>query len=882
MAWYDKLRNVFRRERTARGITDEIAFHLAERADALRREGMSDAEAQREARRRFGPRDLQRERTHDADVFVWLESWLGDVRFAFRALARRPGFVAAAVLTLALGVGANSAIFSVVRRVVFGELPYREADRLVAVASSDGEDPFGVSELEQARYRELPGVFAGVGAWSLGWTNLTGGGEAERLPTAFIDAGTLPTLGVAPALGRAFTAEEDLPGAGRVAILSHGLWLRRFGADSGVLGRTVQANGNLVQVIGVMSEEFRLPSDYAGTPSALLRPLAIGEADPRNFHYLSVVGRLADGVTVVAARGRMRVVSRTLREEISTLPERFEVQLVPLREDLFGSVSATLLVLQGAVALVLLIACLNVANLLLVRTEGRGHELAVRQALGASRGRLVRQLCTEAAVLGVGGGLAGLALALGLVRVVRLLNPPGVPRIDEVTVDFGVAAFAGLVALGAGLLAGLAPIFRLGGRDGQSTLRQEGRGATLGVLRHRLQRSLVIAEIAIGFMLAIGAGLLGRSYQRMSGVDLGFRADRVVSMQITLPSAQYRDKESARAFYRALAQEARALPGVQGFGGTNQLPLASTQGDWGIRIEGREEERLPGGRRPWADWSVVTEGYFEAIGFALVRGRFYTEADGEGSLPVVVINQTAAQRYWPGQDALGARFKMSADIDTVYRTVIGIVRDVRHSDVASTDRPQMYLPHSQFPATAGFPVGSLSLVARAGIDPAGVATSIERLARAKEPNAPVSNVRGMNRVVSAALSVGRFTALLFGAFGVLGLCLVAVGVYGVVAYAVAERTRELGIRAALGALPGGLALLVLRQSLAIAAGGIALGLAGAWIGSALLEGMLFGVAPRDPMVFAAIALLLLGVALAASFLPARQATRADPMTALRG
>jgi putative ABC transport system permease protein len=881
MALHKRLLNVFRRNRVAREIEQEMAFHIAERVDDLMAQGMSPQEARREARRRFGNPGVQRERTRDIDIVVWLDSVLADARFALRSLVKRPGFAAAAVTTLALGIGANGAIFSVVSGVILGDLPYRDADRLVVVYGSDTEGRFGISERERERYAREGQVFRSVGAFESGWATLTGDAEAERVRTGFIDADLLATLGASPALGRGFTEDEDRPGADGVAILSHGLWQRRFAGDSAVIGRTIIASANPVTVVGVMPEDFRLPTAYRGIRSALYLPLAIGEPDPRNLHYLSLVARMADGTRLADARSYMRGLSRDLREEITTLPETFQAELVPLREDLFGSVSSTLLVLQGSVALVLLIACLNVANLLLARSEGKMHEIMMRTALGASRVRIGRQLLTESLLLGLGGGAAGLALAVGLVRAVRLLNPPGVPRIDEIAVDPGVIGFTAAIAVGASLLTGLAPIVRLGRGDEQVTLRQEGRGRTPGVNRHRLQRSLVVAEIAIGLMLAIGAGLLGRSYGRMAGVDLGFRADRVVTMQLTLPLARYGDAVSARAFYSQLAERARALPGVQAFGGTNQLPLASDPGDWGIRIEGREEERLPSGRRPWADWSVVTDGYLEAMGLELLRGRGFSRADNERSLPVVVINETAARNYWPDGDALGARFKMSADIDTVYRTIIGIVRDVRHDDIGSTDRPQMYLPHSQFPATANFPVGSLTLAARTQSDPLAITGAMRQLVRDLDVDVPVSNVRTMDTVISAAMSVGRFNALLFAAFGMLGLALVAVGVYGVLGYTVAERTRELGIRAALGARPRQLSTMVVGQGVRVALVGVVAGLGATWLATRLLEGLLFGVDAHDPVVFGAMALVLITVAAAASYFPARQATAVDPMLALR-
>ena len=810
-----------------------------------------------------------------------MDSLLQDIRHGLRGLVTHPGFTAATVLTLALGIGANSAIFSVVNGVLLRALPYRDADRLVTLTGGDVDGTFGVSDLERVAYRDQPGIFERFGTYTSGSVNLTGAGNAERLAAAFMDADLLPLLGVSPLIGRNFTPEEDTRDRADVALLSHQLWQRRFAGSDAVLGQGLTIDGRAVTVIGVMPPDFRLPTDFTGVRNNIYFPLASpATPDPRNFHYMQAAGRLADGTTVEGARAQLALVSARLREEIGTLPPTFQARIVPIRDDVLGDVRPALLILLSAVGLVLLIASVNVANLLLARSEERMLEMSVRAALGAGRGRLLRQLFTESWILALIAGALGLGIASVALDVLVSLSPPNLPRVDEIGLDPRVLAFTAGVSLVAGLLFGAAPALGVGDAELQSALRAGGRGGTGGGRRH-LRSLLVVGEMALAVMLAVGGGLLVRSFIALQAVDSGMDTERVLTMNLALPSARYGDKVAARAFYRDLLDRLRALPGVEAVGATRNLPMSSNTGDWGIRVEGREEERLPSGRRLWGDWFVVTTDYFTAMGIALADGRLFAAADDAEAPPVVLINEELARRYFPDGDPLGQRFRMSADIDEIYRTIVGVVGDVKQRGLDAETRPEFYLPHAQFPATQTFPVGAMTLVAKTAGDPLTLAAAFRGEARQLDPDVPVAGVRSMAQVVERSTSVRRLNVMLFGAFGLIGLLLVAVGVYGVMAYTVAQRTRELGVRMALGAGPAQVMRLVIGEGMVLSLAGVGIGIAGALALSRVLAGMLFGVGTHDPMTFVAIPIILTVVALAACYLPARRATRVDPMVALR-
>ncbi len=803
-----------------------------------------------------------------------------DLRFALRMLVKYPGFSIAAIVTLGLGIGANSAIFSVVDAVMFNGLPYDNPEQVVTVYGTDLEDRFGVSEMERLRYIDETDVFASVAAYATGAMTITGQGDADLLPAAFVNANLFSTLGRAPLRGRTFSPEEDAPGPSAVVVVSYGLWQQLGGIDD-VVGSNIVVNGRARTVIGVLPQDFRLPTDYQQSTASIYFPLGLNPSpDPRNLHYLNVAARLADGVGPAQAQTAMVTVSERLREEIGTLPPTFIAAVVPMQQELFGDVSQTLVVLLVAVGLVLLIACVNVASLLLARGEARARELAIRTALGAGRKRLVRQLLTESVVLGAIGGGLGLLLAMWAVQALVSLNPPGLPRIDEVLVDGRVIAFTFGVALLTSVLFGLAPAFQSAHVDEQG-LREGSVRTTAGRQGLRLRRALVVTEVAVGLMLTIGAGLLIRSFAELQSVGPGFASERVMTMRSWLPGSRYPDKPAVRDFYREALTKIRALPGVTNAGAISQLPMASTPGDWGVRLEGREEERLASGRRPWADWIVVTDGYFETMGIALRQGRFTDATDRETSIPTAVINETMAARYWPDGSALGSRFKLSSNIDTLYRTVVGIVADVKHNGLDSQTRPQMFLPHGQFPATASFTMSTMSLALVTTGDPEAITGAVRQALRSIDPDIPIAQVATMENVVKGSTSMRRLNVWLFSGFGMLALVLVTVGVYGVMAYSVTQRSREIGIRMALGASPQTVRGEIVRQGVTLTAFGIGAGLVGALALSHLLSGLLFGIGARDPITFIVIPLLLAAIGTLACYVPARHATTVDPATTLR-
>ena len=612
----------------------------------------------------------------------------------------------------------------------------------------------------------------------------------------------------------------------------------------------------------------------------MIVPLAFaGEPDPRNIHYLRAVARFPEGVTTERADEQLAALSARLVEEIETLPPGFQADAVPLTDEILGGVRPALVTLMAAVGFVLLIASVNVANLFLARSGARQAELRVRAALGAGRARLMGPVLAESALLALVGGGGGLVLASVATRFLTVADTTILPRLGDVGVDVTVALFAAGIAIVTALLFGLAPALRAARPDhvaGSGGLRLTG-----GVDRHRLRGALVVGELALALMLASGAGLLMKSFLRLSAVEPGFDPDRVLTMELTLPEARYQEQSASRLFYRELLERVRALPGVTSAGAVSHLPLASNTGDWGVRIEGREEERLASGRRPWAQRIVTTEGYFDTLGNPLVDGRLVNDSDDAEAPPVVVINETMARRYFPDGAPIGKRFKLSSDIDTVYRTIVGVVSDTRHDGLDAEVRPEMYLPHSQFPATADFVVGTMTLVVRSSADPFALTPLIRSEVAALDPDVPVSRVASMEDVVSASTSVERLNVALFAFFGALALALVAVGVYGVIASLVSERMREVGIRMALGAHPRDVLVSVLGRGLALAGVGIAIGLVGTYGLGRAIEGMLFGVSWYDPATLVLIPVVVLIVALGACYFPARRATRVDPVEVLR-
>ncbi|HEV2131108.1 MAG TPA: ABC transporter permease, partial [Longimicrobiaceae bacterium] len=789
-----------------------------------------------------------------------MDNLLQDLRYAVRTLRKTPGFTLVAVLTLALGIGANTAIFSVVSSVLLRPLPYADADRVVMVWNSlSTSERAGLSEPELMDYRETIRSFEQVAAYRPTDVNLTGDAEPERLPAARVTANLFPALGSGALIGRTITAEEDLPDRDDVAVLSYGLWQRRFGGDPGVVGSTVQVNGRTRTVVGVMPRDFKLPIDFqSDQASEIWLPLALNpdSLGGRGRHYLQGVARLRPGATPAQATAELRVLTQRWVAEGVVKDDQFTAAAVPVREEVVGSIRPALLILFGAVGFVLLIACANVANLLLARADERRKEIAVRTALGAGRGRIVSQLLTESLVLAALGGALGLLVAWLGVGALVSLAPASIPLLETATLDARVLAFTAAIALATGVLFGAVPALQAARRDLVAPLKEGGRGATSGRSRQRVRRSLVVAEVALSVVLVIGAGLLVRSFWELRQIELGFDPDNVLTLQLSLPQADYSDAPAMIGFYRQLIERVEALPAVRSAGATGLLPLAQSVGDWGIDIEGRirdQENRFHGYLQ------IVTPGYLETMRLPLVNGRLIEHADREDALPAVVINQTMAERYWPGEEAVGKRIRIRTPDEGPWFTVVGVVGNIRHNAVVEEPRNDMYFPHAQLPLALGGTVAAMTLVVRSASDPLAVAGPVRETIRSLDPNLPIANLRSMDRVVGEAFAEPRFTMVLLAVFAAIALVLGAVGIYGVIAYAVGRRTHEIGIRMALGAGAGSILRMVVGQGVVLVGLGVALGLLAAYGATRVLSSLLYGVTATDLATFVAVPLLLLSV-----------------------
>ena len=816
-----------------------------------------------------------------------MEILIQDIRYALRGMRRAPGFTAAAILTLALGMGATTAIFSVIRAVLLSPLPYAEPERRVAVWSKwVGFDKTWLADGELMDYRHLVPSFESVAAWDAGEANLTGGeGEAARVGTAAITANTFSTLGARPQIGRGFTDDEDRPGGAPVAVLGYGLWQNRYGGDPDVLDKVIELDGVARRVVGVMPRGFALPTDYtvnAAEPSQVWIPLQI---DPKEIshgnHGLYGAAALVRGATAERATAELRTLAANLTRQ-GTYPAEmhFEPFAVPVEKEIRGGARRALVLVFGAVLFLLLMACANVANLLLARAEGRQREISVRAAIGAGKARLARQLMTESLVLAIAGGLLGLVFAWAGVRIIASHGSAGLPALAPLGIEPRMMLFAAALSILTTFLFGLAPALQMLRLNLTESLRESAANTSAGVRRAGLRGILAAAQMALAVLLLLGAGLMLRSLDALMHIDLGFEPEHVLTLQLRPPEATYQKPESVVAFYRLLLDRVRAMPGVQAAGVVRLLPLASELGDWGLEIEGYVP---PAGTHAKGDWQVVSDGAFEALGERLVRGRALTPADSADAVGVVLVNEILAETYWPGQDPIGKRMRMGANSARPWMTVVGILRNERHNGVTGVVKEKFYVPYAQFPvAREGDAARSMTLVVRTGTDPMSLAGPIRAEVRRLDPNLPIANVRPMTEVVDTSLATPRLTGSLLSIFAGLAILLAGVGVAGVLAYLVSRRRREIGIRMALGASRANVLGIVIRRGVAYAGAGIAVGAVAALFLTRLMEGMLYGVAPRDPMTFAAVTLLLLGIAVAASAVPAIRAARVDPLEALRG
>jgi len=793
-----------------------------------------------------------------------------DLRYGFRLLIQNPGFTAVAVLTLGLGIGANTAIFSVVNAVLLKPLSYANADRLVMAWENNlgkGWSSFAVSPANYLDWQKQNHVFDPLVAFMGTGFVLTGQGEPEQLYGMLATDGVFRLTGVEPALGRGFRPEEFEAGKNRVVVLGHALWQRRFEGSPEVLGKPVTFSGESYTVIGVMPKGFRIPQG-----ADLLAPMTLTPdmLSHRGSHYLVAMGRLKPGVTVQQAQADIGGIATALAKQYPDSNTGWNANLVPLFEATVGEVRPALLALFAAVGFVLLIACGNVTNLLLARGASRQKEIALRAALGAGRIRIVRQLLTESLLLSLAGGAIGLLVGEWGVELLRALQPANLPRMQELGINSTVLLFTFGVSLATGLVFGSAPALLISRSRLSETLKEGGRGSGSGG-RHRLRGALVIAQVALSLVLLVGAGLQIRSFLHLMEVDPGFDSKNVLTMGVSLPDSKYAEGDQRRAFTQQTLENLKVLPGVKSAAVVSTIPLGDGDLIYSLVVEGRPP--APQGQEPSANWYSVSPDYFQTMRIPLVKGRVFSDHDDSAAKRVAVINESLARRIFPGEDPIGKQIRMGIDSKTV-REIVGIVKDVKHYGLESKFTMQMYEPYRQQPTN------TMVYLLRTETDPASLASAARRVIFSLDKDQPVSEASTLEDLVSASASQRRFNTLLIGFFAVVALVLAAVGIYGVVAYSVAQRTHEIGVRMALGAQKRDVFSLILRQGMLLVVAGVALGLAGAMALTRLISQLLFDVSALDAATFVSTSLLLAAVALFACYLPARRAARVDPMVAL--
>ncbi len=804
-----------------------------------------------------------------------------DLRYALRTLVNSPGSTAVAVFVLSLGIGANTAIFSVTSAILLRALPYKNPERVVVVWEnnrSKGMRQQLVTAEDYKAFRAGNQTLDQIGAIRARSSVLTGGELPERIETAAVSPSVFEILGMEPALGRSLAAGEDQPDKNRVAVIGAGLWQRRFGRDPNILGKTLALDGGSFTVVGVARAGFRIPESqselwipYTPDPKDFL-------ASNRAFHVLNVIARLKPGTSRERAQSELRIIADGLAREYPDSNAGFSVDLAPLREELIGDVRPTLWMLMAAVVAVLLIACVNVAHLLLARAGAREKEMAVRTALGASPGRVVRQLLTESVLLAVMAGVVGLLIGYWGTSLLTKLAPAGLPQAGEIPMDWRVLAFTLGVSIITGLAFGLVPAVASARSDLSLVLRSGGRGGSGPRSRSLTRDVLLVCEVASSAALLIGAGLLIRSLVRLQEVNPGFRADHVLTMQFSLPQARYAGL-NVGLFYERLLGRVGQLPGVQAAGICRFLPLSGSDASLNFQIEG--QPRLKDADQPRAKYRTASGGYFAALGIPVIRGRIFDNRDNQGTPKVVVINETAARRYWPADNPIGKRILSGFD-DEQWSTIIGVVGNVKHTGLDADANPETYYQYLQIPPEVmNFAESTMALVIRTNADPAAMTSAVRQELRGIDSSLPIFDVRVMQDLLSGSVAQPRFRTFLVATFAGLALVMATLGLYGVVAYSVSQRTRELGIRVALGAQPGGIVTLVVFHAAGLAAIGLGIGVAVTLAGSRIMARFLFGVSATDPITLGATCLIILLVALTASLIPALRAAKVDPATALR-
>ncbi len=873
------LRAMTGRRRMEREMDMELRFHIEAYAGDLERDGVNKKEALRRARIEFGGVERAKEECREARGVSIVETLGQDLRYGMRALKRSPGFAVIAVLTLALGIGANTAIFSVVNSILLHPLAYKDADELVTILN--GEDGGPVAVANYVDWRDQSKSYTEMGAAEYWSPNLTGKDNPEHLRGLRVTQNLFPLLGAAPELGRLFVEAEERTGSEHAVILSHGLWERRFSGERNVVGKSILLDGTAYTVVGVMPRDFQFAPFWA-THAELWVPMAFGERiRNRGGNSLRIFGRLKAGTKLTEARAEMATI--TARLEQAYPGTNRDVRVTPLKERVVGKVQAPLLVLLGAVGFVLLMACANVAHMLLARAAGRQKEIAVRTALGARRMRMIRQFLTENLLLAGTGGALGLLLAFWGTRTLVALSPANVPRVETVTLDGWVLLFLLGITVLSSIGFGLAPALQISVVNLSDTLKENARGGSEGVHRSRLRSFLVASEFALALMLLIGAGLMIRSFFALQSVDPGFDPHHVLSMVVSVTGSKEAAVGSREMFYRQLLEKVRALPGVESAAGINHLPLAGDLWGWPFMIEGRAKPRP--GEAPAGVYRIATPGYFRTMKIPILRGRDISPADNWSAPGVVVINERAAQRYWPGEEAIGKRISFETDSEKpTWLTVIGIVKDAKQGDWATRPSEEVYLAtfqNREFMESPDSHSSYLTLVVRTTGEPAALTSAMKETVWSFDRNLPISEVLTMDGVVATANAQPRFEMLLLAIFAVVALVLASVGIYGVMSYTVSRRAHEIGIRISLGANRRDVMMLVVRQGMLLALIGSAVGILGAIGLSRLMVSLLYGVKAIDPLIFGVVTMLLMLVALLASCVPAMRAMRVDPIVALR-
>ncbi|MFN7944436.1 MAG: ABC transporter permease [Blastocatellia bacterium] len=807
-----------------------------------------------------------------------MQTLIQDLRYGLRLLAAKPGFTLVAVLSLALGIGANTAIFSLVRAVLLRPLPYYEPERLVMVWEDASFAGFPQNTPAPANYLDWKAnsrTFAGMAALADRSFNLTGDGEPEKVQAYAVTADFFPLLGVRPALGRVFAPEEDRPGADQVVVLSYGLWQRRFGGDPQITGRDILLNGEKRRVIGVMPAGFQFLERYIG----LWVPLALTPEDAasRGSHYLTVIGRLKPDVTVAQANADIGAVMQRIAHDYPNEAERISAYVLPLREQLAGDLRRPLLVLQVAVALVLLIACANLANLLLARAAARSREIAIRTAMGAGRARIVRQLLTESFLLSLTGGLLGLLLAVWSFAFLQQLIPPTMALQTKLSLDGQALIFTVLVSMLTGVLFGLVPALQVSKADQNQILKQTGMQAGAGTHQRSLRSALVVAEIALSLTLLVGAGLLMQTVYQLTKQYSELRAESLLTLRTVLPPNKYRTPAQRTAFYDQVLSRISTLPGVVSAGCTTSVPLEWKGGTSGFVPEGHQP--LPGLSYD-ANHRQISAGYLKTMNIPLRAGRYFDERDRANSQPVAIINETMARQYWPGESALGKRFKIGdPDSDVPWLTIAGIVGDLRQMGAEAPVKAEMYLPYQQAQQQPWYT--PRDLVIRTTVDPNSLVAAVRHEIHQVDPDQPVSNVRTMDEIVGEETQSRRLGMTLLTVFAGLALLLATLGIFGVMSYFVIQHTPEIGVRMALGAQRRDILALVLRKGMTLALAGVGAGIIISLAVTRLMRSLLFAVSAGDPLTLAGVTLLLTSTALLACLIPALRAAKTDPMVALR-